>query len=538
MGHALIWIESLAATLVFVALVTAVAAHWQRLGRWTVPIVVAVGLVAFAVAATVFICLLHLRVDNHPISNPQSFAALGWTSILAVGSVILLVKGLRRTELVPAARAWPRSKLAVAFGALVVVTAITFSNMDLAVKIQLAALRAEAGAKTMAILPPRLPDAENAALVYQEAFELLVPPEPVPPQWRNKADHWLEYDRALFEPKDPELREFMHTQERGLALLRKAAAMPGCSFVRDYSRGFEMPLPELLRMREAVKLLAYEALIRAEDGDAHGALADVAAIYGVIGHINDPLLISGVAAASAEKIAAKSLEDVLSLTSPTAADLAQVTMPDRPHRRALRSGLAGEEAVSLASFEAFAYPVGDGAVLRELSPDLGRTRTWALMSPYYRLYLLSDDLVAYRRMMGDLQRIANQPYADSRQGLDALRKFSAANHGGLVARLLVPNIDKCVERAWEADARRSLARTALALAMVKAKTGSYPDKLDAVAAYVLPRPPLDPYTGRPIRIKRDGTGVLIYSVGPDLKDDGGRPIEPGKSDGDLIFRLR
>src|SRR5947209_5983633 len=184
MGHTLIWVESLAAALVLVALVTAVAAHWGRSGRWAVPVLVAGGLVAFAAAVTAFTCVLHFHLDAHPISNPQSLAAIAWTLILAIGSAVLLVRGLRRPgpDRLPAARAWSRSNLAVAVGALVVVTAITFSNMDLAVKIQLAALRAEAGAKTLAILPPRLPEAENAAAVYQEAFELLAPPEIVPAQ--------------------------------------------------------------------------------------------------------------------------------------------------------------------------------------------------------------------------------------------------------------------------------------------------------------------------------------------------------------------
>src|SRR4029079_8602844 len=103
--------------------------------------------------------------------------------------------------------------------------------MDLAVKIQLSAVRAEAGAKTLAAVPPRVPDAENAALVYQEAFAYLALPDHAPPLWRDKAPQaWKEYDRAAFDPKDAELCEFLRTQERGLALVRKAAGMPGCSF--------------------------------------------------------------------------------------------------------------------------------------------------------------------------------------------------------------------------------------------------------------------------------------------------------------------
>ncbi len=542
MGHALLWIESLAAALVLVALVTAVAAHWGWFGRWAIPVLVAVGLLSWGVAVTVFTCVLHDDLDAHPISNPQSFAAIGWTLILGIWSAVLLVRGLRRpgSDRIPAAQTWSRSNLAVAFAALIVVTTITFSNIDLAVKVQLAALRAEAGAKALSIMPPRPPDAENAALVYQEAFDLLAPQEPVPPPWRDKAPNaWNEYDRTAFDPKDPELREFLRTQEPGLALVRKAAAMPGCSFAHDYSKGFEMPMPDLNRMRRAAILLAYDARAKAEDGDAHGALADIGAIYGVTSHINDPVLIALVVAIAAEKSGAKALEDVLSLCKPTAADLAQLSLPDRAsHRRALRNALAGTDALGLASFKYVAYMTSDSPVVQFFGSDPGRARTWALVSPFYRLYLLSDDLDAFRRAMANLERIAALPYADSRQALEAFRETWKTSSGGLATRLLTPAIEKCVERAWAGDARRALVQTALALAAFKAKTGSYPDKLDALVPDFLPRVPLDPYSGRPVRIKPDGAGIVIYSAGRETEDGGGLPAEPAKDEGGLAFRLR
>src|SRR5262249_60186537 len=141
--------------------------------------------------------------------------------------------------------------------------------------------------------PPRLPDAQNAAVLYEEAFELLASPDHVPAAWRDKApDAWKQYDRSAFDPKDTELRDFLRTQQRGLALVRKAAAMPACSFEHDYFLWISMPVPEVQRLRQAATLLAYDALAKAADGDARGALDEVAAIYGVAGHVNDPLMIA------------------------------------------------------------------------------------------------------------------------------------------------------------------------------------------------------------------------------------------------------
>src|SRR3954465_3775847 len=222
MGYALIWVESLASVLLLLALVTAGTAPWpRRFGRGILPVLAALLLFAFAATVTGFTCFLHFQLDGHPVSNPQSLAAIAWTLSLAIGSGALLVQGLRRPgpEPVPAARAWSRPKLALAFGGLVAVPAITLSNMDLAVKIQFTAVRAEAGAKLMAQIPPRLPDSQNAAVVYEEAFELLVPPDQLPAPWREQDPQlWKGYDRSAFEPKDKDLRQLLRTQERGLAL--------------------------------------------------------------------------------------------------------------------------------------------------------------------------------------------------------------------------------------------------------------------------------------------------------------------------------
>ncbi|MCP4377762.1 MAG: hypothetical protein GY794_16495, partial [bacterium] len=50
--------------------------------------------------------------------------------------------------------------------------------------------------------------------------------------------------------------------------------------------------------------------------------------------------------------------------------------------------------------------------------------------------------------------------------------------------------------------------------------------------------PIDPFDGKPLRMARDKNGgVILYSVGPDIKDDGGQTLGNGKTTGDITFRL-
>src|SRR5262249_46091338 len=157
---------------------------------------------------------------------------------------------------------------------------ITISNIDLAVKVRMAALQAESGARILALMPPRPAERDNAAPVYQEAFEALTPIGRLPSPWKEEAAVWFE-PGARFDVDAKDLAEFLRGHQRGLALLRKAAALPACSFERDYFASADLLLPELQQMREGAALLSLDARSRARRGDARGALEDVAAVFGM-----------------------------------------------------------------------------------------------------------------------------------------------------------------------------------------------------------------------------------------------------------------
>jgi hypothetical protein len=108
----------------------------------------------------------------------------------------------------------------------------------------------------------------------------------------------------------------------------------------------------------------------------------------------------------------------------------------------------------------------------------------------------------------------------------------------VVTGLIVPAGGKNARRAAEVDALRQLARLALAVAAYRAKEGKYPDKLDDLLPGYIAQIPGDPFDGQPLRYRRDGAGPVLYSVGPDRKDDRGAAWDASRGKGDLVFRLR
>ena len=83
--------------------------------------------------------------------------------------------GLRRQSEPALIRAgsWPRGRLAIALSVVVALHLMTFWNLDLAARQQLASLRIEAGALALWVAPPRVPDRDNAMVLYQKAFETM-----------------------------------------------------------------------------------------------------------------------------------------------------------------------------------------------------------------------------------------------------------------------------------------------------------------------------------------------------------------------------
>jgi hypothetical protein len=53
------------------------------------------------------------------------------------------------------------------------------------------------------------------------------------------------------------------------------------------------------------------------------------------------------------------------------------------------------------------------------------------------------------------------------------------------------------------------------------KTGQWPASIAAIDKSILPIVPLDPYSGGPFRMSRNDGKLLIYSIGPNRKDEGG-----------------
>jgi hypothetical protein len=532
MSYAMIWVETLVAVLLFVATTAACVARWRR--RWqrlTVLLVVTLPLVGAAASATYGIGYVKYAIHLESIGF---IATLSWTVLFITGVAVLFWCGLGRAgNEPPLALDWPSGRLAVGFAAMAVLLYITLANLDLAMRTQQASLRAEASAKLLALSPARVPDVDNAALVYQRAFDNLTPLDKLPPAWKDKADDWFDRAHKPFDAKDKDLLDFLAAQQRGLALLYQAAASPSCAFDHDYTENIVMQLPELEQLHRAAEVLALHAVVKADDGDFRTALSDIDTLFGIARHANEPILISVINALRIEELAVRTLEEVLSLAKP--GDLKpehfagneHLLNEPASHRRDVVHALQVEEAMfGLAIYGSL------GEEPNLMHAVIGNDATFGAAVWLWRIFHMTDDLAAYRGLMARMRLLAERPYFQAHTDWQSLEQHMKTQKEGFFAWLLVPNVWKCAVRAAEADAHRRLARLAVAATLYKLKNGKYPNKMEELTPEFLPQPLLDPFTGKTLRMRADGDGLILSSIHPDL------PPALTIKQRDIVFRLK
>lgn len=533
MGYALLWVIALVGELVLLATLMACIGRLERRGLRTV-LSVLVALASFS-ACLGLLCVIEMakaeRIVAHTWGRPIWFLTLFY----AIGASWILFRGLRagpQQPDLPRAATWPRGKLAVALFAAFVLYMMTFWNLDVAVRQRVAALRVDAGALAASVAPTGVPDRDNAALIYQQAYELMPPAE----FWRQEGIDWIQTDSSDFDPEAPELREFLKTQAPALRLLRQGSRKPGCCFGHGYLRpGIDILLPGLVSIRTGARLVAPDARSKAAAGDVHTAMEDVNTLFVMAEHAaTEPILVGVMVSAALEHMAVEALRDVLAAGQVSADELDLLEISDTvSYRRLFERALWMEEAIAIATYCDY------GAELRLTELFESSTSSWqdTRLASLYRVFAMDDDLASYREALKQCRQRAGRPYHQAAEESKASEDGMEDRIRGLLAQILLPAVNRVAERAAETDARHRLARLAVAVARYRAAEDRFPDTLDDLVARFLPAIPLDPFNGKPLRIEQTDEAFILYSVGPDGTDDDGAPYEPEERAGDITFGL-
>lgn len=536
MSYGLLWIEALIVSLLWVAMAATVSARIRSRGWAGLLLLAALAVLAVVLGAPLAFSAI-MKFGGGLAESWFGYCLLLFIAAL-VGGVIILWLARRRPApgAARAAAAWPAGWLGVALLGMLLLDLMTFWNVDLAVRNDAANLRTEAGAMLLSVAPPPVDDERNAAVLYEKAFARLKQDKSL-----VSPDSPLAQDNP--DPASPAVARLLDSHATTFRLLRQASTMPACRFEHDYAHpSISMLLPELNGCRTGAELLALAAKREALSGNAAQAIDDLNAIFRLARAAgSSPIIVCNLVQIGIDAVGVKTLEAVLPHLS-RADQLPRLQIGDvDAARREARRSLIGEEAFGLSIFSDLASGRLTLTSLLGAARPHGPNPDTADIPPLpilMRIFLMPSDVRAYQRYLERCQEQVQEPFTPTTIEEASDGGMKAARHGVLTS-IIVPALDRYLQQVVIDEALRATALTGIAVDRYRLDHGgAFPAKLDALVPQYLDDVPLDPFDGRPLRYMVHNDEALVYSIGPDLKDDGGATFNDQKKTGDMVFTVK
>jgi hypothetical protein len=358
---------------------------------------------------------------------------------------------------------------------------------------------------------------------------------------------WAESDSNWCNP--PEFNRRPSAEDFGAAKAVRDACLDviePARRIRHLSRGgyslavssnpLETGLPHCDRVRGVAALLLLDSQIRALSGEPDLAIESAHAVLKTAAGVGEPqTFIELLVRIATAVLTVTDLETVLGWTEPRhGLGELQAALIREASKSRFVSTLRGERAL----FDRMMENLDVGSLtLKELSgkkssSDLGESVSFW----YYRGHLPADRAKALG-VFNALIEASRRPIHERFLEL-AVVDFPSADSPYLLTRTLFPAWNKV-----EASDRRILARlrcaaAALACERFRQARGHWPLDLGEIPNHFLDATPVDPFDGKPLRLRKTDDGIVIYSVGPDRVDDGGHLSYAMPQPGDDVgFRL-
>ena len=369
------------------------------------------------------------------------------------------------------------------------------------------------------------PNVENAAYTITDAFSYLK-------QWdKDKAESLPVVGRAEFpartEPMDEEMKvlitQYVADNNEAIKMLHAGAAIKYSRYPIDLTAGFETKLPPLQEIKTAVKLLILEAILHTENGDGKSAVRSTISSFGIAHSLaKEPLLISQLVRTGCQSLAASTIEYCINRIKFTDEQLSELMDSVQNAERVsdISSAFVGERCAGISFFRN-PYSV---------DPDLiGGIPFRPILALYKAIGMSDSDAIIYLDLMEGYINSSQLPYNKRQQAVNAIDdRIQKTSKAHVLLHAIMPALARIATIDTRNIAQLFTARIGLAIERYRLAAGKLPDKLSGLVPNYLDSVPRDPFDGNELRYRRLETGFVVYSIGEDLIDDGGKEKPTGK----------
>jgi hypothetical protein len=392
------------------------------------------------------------------------------------------------------------------------------------------------------IVPP-VPANLNAAPIYRKAFGLL-------PNLSFNELQILDEFRDGRPVEVARVRQILKRCQPALALAKKASKLPHARWIKWQPDLFSIRFLHLPKLREIARLLVVDALLRLHDGDVEGSMENLIALLRMAHQMSEePFAENLTHSRVIFRLANQALQAALSRQ----VKISPAQIRQLQHLSSQWDGdqlLVRHYQLMLVAFiDLFDWLRANPTTAREylqiwsegcMVCPKGNLAVWVL--PLYS-QLASNEVILlryHRRLLSIArkgepcdwkqfelidrwaQRTSSYGFKSTRFGfaflpLSFAREFTCP--GGLREEGTVSG--SLFRDIATAKALQRIFQVSLALHIFWQERDRYPESLSVLVPQYLPAVPKDPFDGKPLRYRLDSNGFRIWSIGTDLKDNGG-----------------
>jgi hypothetical protein len=338
------------------------------------------------------------------------------------------------------------------------------------------------------------------------------------------------------------LAAVVHSNQDALRLFAEGANHEQSRYPVDLANGYDAVLPHLSKLRNALPVVELSAILHAENRDGKQAGNDLLLALALARSLEaEPLHSSQSVRWENVSVAVAALEQTVNRISLPRESLAELTKAFQKMEAydargdGFNRALAGERAIAPSTME-----TPPKLLQTFLSPgvNIPAGERSQIVARLQKAGNLKEEQQYYEQSFQQLMSAREKAFPDRLQTADVIheRVAAAADRKLFIIGQLLGNLEKLVSREASSLARERLGLSAVALEQFRAAHNNrYPDALPGLTPEYLPATPVDPFDGQSLRYRKKGGGYLLYSIGPDLKDDSGERMI-GK-EGDIAFEV-
>jgi hypothetical protein len=382
---------------------------------------------------------------------------------------------------------------------LLIVNAALVWRSDKQLENQLAAIRAAGDPVSIAEMAgePLAPESNAATYLMRARADTEAISKELSPVYQSETYS----DARPTEAEANAIQAAFDAYPKILPLLQQAAACERHVPLYDYtvdSRAFmEQMLPNVNSTRGTVRLLRALVLMRLAQGDQPGAVDGCDLLLRLCRHFRrEPMIVGYLVSVACDTMAVQTVNQVLR-AGPLSSEARQTIegqLALRDSEEAFRWVMKTERAYGIDAFR-----------------ELPSRNIW------FARYFWNRDELSYLAL---LQQEIDHTAAPATKVRFARSSQAISIKPGKLSQLILPAVQATRRATKRIDSLVRCLRVLNALQGHTERGGA--DERQLSDLDLPPEVTVDPYTGKPLTVKRQPDGWLVYSVGENLKDDGGQ----------------